>query len=45
MVTKALSTRLPEEIANHVEDVAESPATDLNSTSAVLRQIVTDSFD
>lgn len=45
MTTKALSTRLPEEVANHVEEVAESPATDLNSTSAVLREIVTDSFN
>jgi hypothetical protein len=45
MATKALSTRLPEEVANHIEDVAESPATDLDSTSEVLREIVTDSFN
>ena len=45
MATKPIAARLPEEVVDHVEEVANSPATDLNTPSAVVRRIVTDSFN
>jgi len=45
MPSTAIATRVPQDVANHVEEVAQSPATELNSKSAVVRRIVTEQFD
>jgi hypothetical protein len=45
MSTTAIATRLPDDVAQHVEEVAESPATEHTSKSAVVREIVTRQFD
>ena len=45
MSTTPVPTRLPDSVAEHVEEVAESPATELNSKSAVVRSIVVEQFE
>jgi len=45
MATVSVATRLPEDVAEHVEDVAESPVTDYESKSAVVRDIVVSQLD
>lgn len=45
MPREAIATRVPREVAEHVEAVVESPATDYTSKSEVLREIVTDQFE
>jgi len=45
MSTTPVATRLPDHVAEHVEEVAESPATDHTSKSEVVREIVTRQFD
>jgi hypothetical protein len=45
MSTKAVATRLPEDVAAHVETVAESPATPHESKSAVVRELVVERFE
>jgi hypothetical protein len=45
MSTTAIATRIPEEVANHVEEVANSPATEQTSKSEVLRDLVVSNFD
>lgn len=45
MSTRPVPTRLPEDVADHVETVANSPATDHDSESEVVREIVTEAFD
>jgi hypothetical protein len=45
MPTRPVATRLPEDVADHVEEVAQSPATDHTTKSEVVRQIVTAQFE
>jgi len=45
MSTTPVPTRLPDNVAEHVEEVADSPATDLNSKSAVVRFLVVEHFE
>lgn len=45
MSTTPVATRLPDDVATHVEEVAESPATDHTSKSEVVREIVTSAFE
>jgi hypothetical protein len=45
MATVPVATRLPEDVASHVKEVAESPATEHTSKSEVVREIVTRQFD
>jgi len=45
MPTEPVATRLPTEVAQHVETVAESPATPHESKSEVVRELVVDSFE
>lgn len=44
MSTAPIATRLPEDVVDHVEEVAESPATEHTSKSEVLRQIIVEAF-
>jgi hypothetical protein len=44
MSTRPVAARFPEDVASHIEEVANSPATDLDSKSAVVREIVVSSF-
>lgn len=45
MSTTAVATRLPEDVADHVEAVADSPATEHQTRSEVVRRIVVEAFD
>lgn len=45
MGTEPVATRLPEDVAAHIETVAESPATPQESKSAVVREIVVERFE
>jgi hypothetical protein len=45
MSTTPVATRLPEDVADHVEAVADSPATEHQTRSEVVREIVISSFD
>lgn len=45
MSTTPVPTRLPDHVARHVEEVANSPATDLDSPSAVVRRMVVEQFE
>jgi hypothetical protein len=45
MTPKPVTTRLPEDVVGNIEAVAKNPATQIDSKSAVIREIVTQSFD
>lgn len=45
MPTKPIATRLPEDVVNHIEEVAQSPATAHATKSEVVREIVTAQFE
>lgn len=45
MSTSPIATRLPKDLVDHVEAVAESPATKHQSKSAVVREIVVEAFE
>jgi hypothetical protein len=45
MPTEPVATRLPQDVAQHVEPVAESPATPHESKSEVVRELVVERFE
>ena len=45
MSTQAIATRFPDHVAEHVEQVANSPATDHSSKSEVVRNLVVAQFE
>jgi metal-responsive CopG/Arc/MetJ family transcriptional regulator len=45
MSTTPVATRVPDDVARQIDHVAENPATELDSRSEVVRQLVVQSLD